>query len=652
MSVLTSSNRIDYTADGVQTVFGFPFNVYTQTDLQVYVTPTGGTSVLQVLNTDYTQTAINIPGGQVGGNVVFASAPTNTYQVTLIRRLPILQQTSFTNLDKFDAKTAIEGTYDKLTMIDQQINEIASRAPILPVNSLLNPIFPLPGASKFIRWNSSGTSLEAVDITGGALNATMDAFNAVNVAGLPAAGQAGRARYLTDSSRGLWIDQGNQFVSVSGEVYNVKFFGAKGDGTTDDTSAIQAAITAATNGGIIYFPLGRYKITSTLTVNGLTQGIALIGAYGYRTIQVGGASNHTASELVWSGAASGTMLQIDSCDGAKVLDLCFSTASGTESTITIDSVIGIKYINKSSMRFATIERCQFWRVSTPIDFLDDGSGGAANTNMDGHRISHNAFLHYRTGILVNQTNVYNTNIYNCAFYGSLTYTQYHVHVVKGHVTVGGSTYFGKLKDGASVGGKNGISVYVENGLCSVGDSYSEADNGPFYVWVAAEPTGVAPTLYNCWILNQTATLPGTYNLLNSTNETITIIGGRIAGSVKQALATTGAIVFMGSEAPAADATGIPDQVQVIGSGLSGVSGMYGVNTTMGTGISTIVGSAPNLLFFSTGTTNSVGVYTGVGSPAGAVIALPGSIYLNRSGGAGTTLYVKEANSDATGWQAK
>lgn len=49
--------------------------------------------------------------------------------------------------------------------------------------------------------------------------------------------------------------------------YNVKDYGAKGDNTTDDTTAIQNAINAASlaGGGIVYFPIGNYKITAALT---------------------------------------------------------------------------------------------------------------------------------------------------------------------------------------------------------------------------------------------------------------------------------------------------------------------------------------------------------------------------------------------------
>jgi Pectate lyase superfamily protein len=60
----------------------------------------------------------------------------------------------------------------------------------------------------------------------------------------------------------------------SGKVLNVKELGARGDGVTNDTAAIQAAINAAPKGATIYFPVGTY-ILSDLKVN--RSGLSFVG---------------------------------------------------------------------------------------------------------------------------------------------------------------------------------------------------------------------------------------------------------------------------------------------------------------------------------------------------------------------------------------
>jgi hypothetical protein len=54
-------------------------------------------------------------------------------------------------------------------------------------------------------------------------------------------------------------------------VYNVKSYGAAGDGVTDDTTAIGNALTAANagGGGTVYFPSGTYLISAALTLPAL-----------------------------------------------------------------------------------------------------------------------------------------------------------------------------------------------------------------------------------------------------------------------------------------------------------------------------------------------------------------------------------------------
>lgn len=56
--------------------------------------------------------------------------------------------------------------------------------------------------------------------------------------------------------------------SIKNYYCNVKdpAFGAKGDGTTDDTTAIQTAINSLTSGGTVFFPVGVYMISAALTI--------------------------------------------------------------------------------------------------------------------------------------------------------------------------------------------------------------------------------------------------------------------------------------------------------------------------------------------------------------------------------------------------
>lgn len=50
------------------------------------------------------------------------------------------------------------------------------------------------------------------------------------------------------------------------DIFNVLDYGATGNGSTDDTAAINAAVTAASNNGTIFFPKGTYKVTSAILI--------------------------------------------------------------------------------------------------------------------------------------------------------------------------------------------------------------------------------------------------------------------------------------------------------------------------------------------------------------------------------------------------
>ncbi len=55
--------------------------------------------------------------------------------------------------------------------------------------------------------------------------------------------------------------------SPNGPLIDVRAFGAKGDGTTDDTEAVRKAIDSVTSGGgVVYFPDGSYSLSGPLFV--------------------------------------------------------------------------------------------------------------------------------------------------------------------------------------------------------------------------------------------------------------------------------------------------------------------------------------------------------------------------------------------------
>ena len=124
-------------------------------------------------------------------------------------------------------------------------------------------------------------------MSAGIRSSTTDAalqFNGTDVAVFDADGLQSAGVSFVQSGTGAVSrtaqDKMREFVSV-------KDFGAVGDGVTDDTAAIQAAINAAV-GKPIFVPAGTYKITTTLIYNtsgmGLVEGLKLIGEGKRKTV--------------------------------------------------------------------------------------------------------------------------------------------------------------------------------------------------------------------------------------------------------------------------------------------------------------------------------------------------------------------------------
>lgn len=158
----------------------------------------------------------------------------------------------------------------------------------------------------------------------------------------------------------------------TGNYFNVKdsAYGAEGDGSVDDTNAIQNCINAAVaaGGGIIIIPPGTYKISSAVAVSTSTK-IQLWG-YGHRATVI---KNHGTTTNAFS----------VNTGGATVSGIVFrgiGIEANTSSTGYGISCVQANGVSVEGVRVSGHARSIFW--DTPIENrvlncqLDGGSGGS------------------------------------------------------------------------------------------------------------------------------------------------------------------------------------------------------------------------------------------------------------------------------------
>ena len=138
------------------------------------------------------------------------------------------------------------------------------------------------------------------------------------------------------------------------EVVSVKDFGAVGDGNTDDTAPIQAAIdyVETLNGGVVELPQGNFKVTNTLQIDG-GKGVQLIGQ-GSDGIHDGGTGAAAATTVSWYGASGGTVINVSSTSGAGNSRQFGSAVSAIK--IDCRSIAGVGLLVNS------VRECNFTRL--------------------------------------------------------------------------------------------------------------------------------------------------------------------------------------------------------------------------------------------------------------------------------------------------
>lgn len=139
-------------------------------------------------------------------------------------------------------------------------------------------------------------------------------------------------------------------------IFNVKDYGAKGDGVTNDTAACNSAITAAgPTRGIVYFPQGVYMVTPD------GNGYALYAdTYDYPTLRGAGGSNFAT--IIRSATTTGTGILSLGAHAARLVQcpriqsICFqgsdgSKAYGTATPVAIDAVATSLHISDVTAQY-------------------------------------------------------------------------------------------------------------------------------------------------------------------------------------------------------------------------------------------------------------------------------------------------------------
>jgi hypothetical protein len=321
MTVSSSVNKVTYSGNSATTVFPVNYYFLENSHLQVILV-SNNVETVQTITSQYTVTGA---GNPAGGSVTMLTPPPTGTQLIIVRNVPATQETDYLANDPFPAESH-ERALDKLTMLVQQVELDADRALKIPLSSLptTSTELPVPSANKLLAWNSNAsaiTNLDPADVISvvGQQNSYADVFAGdgvttsftltrnpgtvfnidVSINGVtqvpnvdyilaattltftsapPAVASQVLARYSEvftlvdgDAANVRYLPAGGVQTTVQAklrESVSVKDFGAVGDGVTDDTAAIQAALDS--NAAAVYVPAGTYLTSAPLVVNEYT----------------------------------------------------------------------------------------------------------------------------------------------------------------------------------------------------------------------------------------------------------------------------------------------------------------------------------------------------------------------------------------------
>ncbi len=173
---------------------------------------------------------------------------------------------------------------------------------------------------------------------------------------------------------------------------SIKYFGAKGDGVTDDSLAFNTALKQLKNSKALYIPSGTYVIGSTVYI---PEGTTIIGdpntpiliaskgtGRGKTLFYLNNANNVRLENICISGNSAVNYENMDSKDGIHLLDIWNSNNITISKCKFIDNIYAA--IRDIASNNITVDSCEFSNV-------DCGFGTLGNTDISDITITNNKF---------------------------------------------------------------------------------------------------------------------------------------------------------------------------------------------------------------------------------------------------------------------
>ena len=293
------------------------------------------------------------------------------------------------NLFAAGGSTGVNATGSSVAEFTATQGQTVFTLPFTYVTGINNLVVFVNGSKQISASNYTESSTTSITFVSG-----LNAGDLVEVIyNLPLAGGTITASNVTYNEGGTG-SVNRTVASKLQESVSVKDFGAVGNGTTDDTVAIQAAITATPSGGRLLIPYGDYLVTSGLVAN-VSMNIVGEGwsETGGSRLIVSSSMSGTTDVLTMNGATSGAIA------GVTLSDFAITPQSGTPARY------GINLGNGHGINRATIERFYCGTL---------GTGSILNNGAFSSTIQ-NCFLN--TGIWFN-SGTDNQNVLNNTIAGS------------------------------------------------------------------------------------------------------------------------------------------------------------------------------------------------------------------------------------------